>query len=204
VLKRALPPIPADSERTKKRCHAESERFWAKLRREILLELVNVDDSCNQFRKRYPMLDVSVNKDDSAILRFRDDLREIWVSGNNTILHAWIKYLRSQNLHSWVVGTWADGTPSVQPNYLLLPLSLAIAVSEWRSKMCVCGNPECPQKYFLKGRRTQRFCDRWSCSAYGQRQHKLRWWKAHKSEIRKRLRGSVSRRHREEKDSGHL
>src|ERR1700687_3352426 len=48
--------------------------------------------------------------------------------------------------------------------------------------MAVCGNPECPSPYFLKARKTQRFCDRPACSAYGQREHKRKWWSEHGEE----------------------
>jgi hypothetical protein len=65
----------------------------------------------------------------------------------------------------------------VAPNYSILPLSLAIGVSELRPKMAVCANPECPQPYFFKGRITQRYCDRPACVIYAQREHKKKWWR---------------------------
>jgi hypothetical protein len=76
---------------------------------------------------------------------------------------------------------YAGGAPRVLPNYFLLPLALALGITEAGAKTAVCANPECPAPYFLKRRRTQRFCDRPACLAYGQRQHKLDWWRKQKA-----------------------
>jgi hypothetical protein len=172
-------------ERVKERTQAESERVWRKRRQEILLDLANLpDNSCERFRRRFAMLDVSIRKDDAAILLFRDQLQHTWSTGDSSILHLWVNYFGANYQQSWVVNNWADGAHSVSPNYQLLSLSLSIAVSEWRSRMAVCENPTCPERYFLKGRKTQRFCDRRRCAAYGQRQHKLKWWNANKKKVR--------------------
>lgn len=42
----------------------------------------------------------------------------------------------------------------------------------------VCANPDCPARYFIAGRTTQRYCSE-KCSGVFQRAHKLRWWKEH-------------------------
>jgi len=52
--------------------------------------------------------------------------------------------------------------------------------------MAVCEKPSCSQKYFLKGRSTQRFCDREVCAAYGQRQDKLNWWNENRKKLKTR------------------
>jgi hypothetical protein len=70
-------------------------------------------------------------------------------------------------------------TGCVFPDYRNLPLSLAVAVSEVSPRMIICQNPECPNPYFLKGRSTQRFCERPACTLYGQREHKKKWWAEH-------------------------
>lgn len=163
----------------------ESERLWRKRRQEILLDLANLDDElCERFRKRFPMLDVSATKHDTAILNLRDQLRSLWRKEDRlgAALRSWVHSLSGSQ--TWTVGTWKDGTHSIEPRCECLPLCLAIGVSEWGPKMAICENPDCPERYFLKGRKTQRFCDRRPCAAYGQRQHKLDWWNAHKDIVR--------------------
>jgi hypothetical protein len=188
--------------RIKKEVEAHRRQRWAKVRTEILLDLANLpDDSCASFRRQFRILDVSVTKDNPAILQFRDQLRRFWSANDpdGDALHFWVNKARVDHKQTWVVSVWADGSHTVHPNYHILSLSLAIAASEWRSKMAICGNPECPQPYFLKGRKNQRFCDRPACSAYGQRQHKKKWWSEHGEEWKvkwERVRTSSSKAHR--------
>lgn len=180
----------------KKVHRAERERNRERIRREMVLDLANLTDGwCERFRKRFAILDPRMN--DSAVLQLREQLRRFWSGDDHYqdsrkeffrcgLLHFWLSQARLSPRDLWVVGTYRDGTHSVEPNDSLLPLSLAFAASELTSVMGICGNPHCPQKYFLKGRRTQRFCDRPACAAYGQRQHKLKWWDAHKNELKGR------------------
>ena len=49
----------------------------------------------------------------------------------------------------------------------------------------ICANPECPARYFIAGRATQRYCSE-KCSGVLQRTYKLRWWKEHGSDWRHR------------------
>jgi hypothetical protein len=177
------------------------ERSWAKRRKEILLDLANLrDDSPVLFRRRFGQLDVSVSGDAQAILRFRDQLQMLWrrEAPAAVVLQMWVKE-RRPGWEPFTIVQWADGRQSVWPNYHILPLTLAIGVAELGPKMAICKNASCPQKYFLKGRKTQRFCDRPACMAYGQREHKRRWWSKHGQEwkeTRKKIRGPRSKKHR--------
>jgi hypothetical protein len=180
----------------KRLLRADRERFWGKVHEQLLLDLVSVsDDSCGRFRKRFPILVPGMN--DSSILKFRDQLRKFWESEELTRflwLECWVHEAHQSPLPSWNVVTYADGTHSIIPNSNLFPLSLAFAASELSPRMGICSNPDCPQTYFLKGRKTQRFCD-WSiCAAFGQRQHKLKWWDAHKEDLRTKRKNSEMRR----------
>src|SRR5215472_120526 len=186
------------SEPFKRSLRAFGERHSARIRREMVLDLANLsDDACGLFRKRFKVFFPGVDDSalDSALLQHREQLRKFW-SGDDRyeasrpeffrvgLLHSWLHQASQIPERLWVIGSYGDETHSVEPNPSLLPLSLAFAASELTAAMGICGNPDCPQKYFLKGRSTQRFCDRPACSAYGQRQHKLKWWNAHKSELR--------------------
>ena len=48
-----------------------------------------------------------------------------------------------------------------------------------------CANPDCPAPYFIAGRTTQQYCSE-KCSGVLHRAHKLRWWKEHGSEWRRK------------------
>jgi hypothetical protein len=49
----------------------------------------------------------------------------------------------------------------------------------------VCANPDCPTPYFIAGRTTQQYCSE-KCSGVLQRANKLRWWKEHGPEWRRK------------------
>lgn len=166
---------------------AAHARYWAQKRTETLLDLANLPNNCSErFWKRF-RLQYRQSDSDSPLLDYRDRLRKIW-SGDHSAagdaLNFWVRQATLYNRQSWLLSSgefyW------VTPNHHILPLSLAIGVSELLPKMAVCANPECSQPYFLKGRKNQRFCDRPTCAAYGQRQHKKKWWSEHGDEWRER------------------
>jgi len=52
-----------------------------------------------------------------------------------------------------------------------------LSVRDYKAgKLAVCENPDCPARYFVKKRKTQKFCEQGPCSAYAQRQYSLDWW----------------------------
>jgi hypothetical protein len=174
----------------KKLALAASEHYWARKRADLLLDLANLHDDCSErFWRRWSRLLMRQADLDLPLLQNRDHLRKVW-SGTyedaGFVLAGWVRQATLRNRQSWVISSWFDGTYHVTPNYCILPLSLAVGLSELKAKMAVCANPECPQPFFLKGRKSQRFCDRPACSAYGQRQHKKKWWNEHGREWKKR------------------
>ena len=172
------PPQPFDT--VKRQVRAATQRRYTKWRKDILLVLANLrDDGCAFFRRKLIWPNQPLVKDDRAILEFRDHLRRLWRRDKNyeMVLGHWVNICRIERQWTWTVPAWADGTYSVEPNYTMVPLALAIGAGEWMPKMAVCGNPECPAPYFLKKRATQRFCERGPCVEYGQRQHALNWWR---------------------------
>ena len=169
---------------------ARLEGRWSKERQEILLDLANLqDDSCEHFRRRFDRLDVALQEDDEAILRFRNELRIVWREEDlpfGEVLQYWGHCVNGSSLPAFRVMVWRDVAHSFVPNSNILALSLGMAASEWKSKMGVCENPDCVQPYFLNGRSTQRFCDRRACSAFGQREHKRKWWAEHGQEWKRK------------------
>jgi len=156
-------------------------RYLAALRRELLLDLANLpDDRCAPFRRRYRAL-LGLPDSDARLLRYRDQLRHLWVNIHDASLARWVEDVHESRERVWLLG-YLRGAPYVNPNYFLFPLALSSGATELTAKMAVCANPKCPEPYFLKNRGTQRFCDRRACLAYGQRQHKLRWWQKHEAE----------------------
>ncbi|MGH9352533.1 MAG: hypothetical protein ACRD2G_10285, partial [Terriglobia bacterium] len=119
-----------------------------------------------------------------ALFEWQKMLRKIWETRAADLvifaLAEWTDQLRKNNWPAWIFDI--RQRPAMSPNYGVFALSLAVGVAEALPKMAVCANRECPQKYFLKSRTTQRFCDRPACAACGQREHKREWWRKHGQE----------------------
>jgi hypothetical protein len=174
--------------RLNKLLFADYERAWAKRRSETLTALANLSDTeCDWFWRRF-RLAYRPREGDSVLLRFREQLRKIWsgdADATRDAMYFWVNQVRLNNRKSWLLRS--DGASYwVIPNYSILPLSLAVGVSELRANMAVCANPDCPQPYFFKGRITQRYCERPACVVYAQRQHKRKWWKDNRGKSGKR------------------
>lgn len=159
---------------------------WAAIRRtEMLEDLANLhDDALEKFWKRWGKEYLRSNSD-RALISYRDELRQIWSHPISYKLDA--DTLVNVTQARWMLetrerATWRLWAGCVFPDFRLLPLSLAVAVGELAPKMAICANPECPQRYFLKGRSKQRFCDRPACILYGQQEHKRKWWSEHGKE----------------------
>jgi len=54
-------------------------------------------------------------------------------------------------------------------------------------RMTICDNPDCCTKYFIAGRKGQRFCSE-KCSGEGDREAKRKWWREHGEEWREEWR----------------
>jgi hypothetical protein len=185
-----------DFAKNKRSLLGEIDRHYARRRSDLALSLASMrDDSTDHFRKRFPQLG---QVSDSSLLRMRDWLRGFWSAADSTKrlgwLSSWLEEAWRSRLNPFVVSSMADGTHRVEPHPANLPLILALAASESSLKMGVCENPECPQKYFFKGRKTQRFCDMPACLVFGQKQHRLEWWNSHKRELRDTRKGKSKRR----------
>jgi hypothetical protein len=163
----------------------------------MLLDLANLpDEGWPQFHRRYLGVYIPWPSNEDLV-NWRLWLRQVWKGEDDRdvrfALAAWTREATRHDRQSWVFD--ASRTPyAVRPNYKILALSLAVGTSELLSKMAVCQNPGCPQPYFLRSRKTQRFCDRPACSTYGQREHKKNWWKEHGKEWKEKREGGKKTR----------
>jgi hypothetical protein len=162
---------------TPRQREAHVARWFAARRTELLLDLANLrDESAPRFRQRWGVL--ALPESDARLLAYRDELRLLWRNPRDPALARWLDEVAGER--GWVLAYWGSA-PRVLPNYFLLPLALALGVVEVSARTAICANPACPAPFFLRGRKTQRYCDRPACLAHGQRQHKLRWWRKQKA-----------------------
>lgn len=173
----------------------QEQQDWRKKQRKTLLELANLSDlDLKRFMAQVGSRYYWNRSLRSSVGEYRDDLRKIWSGDFETAQMAMQRWTDQANQEpAWFLSSGAEHGKhywSVLPNYAILPLALVIGVSELQSKMAICENPGCPNKYFLKERKTQRFCDVPACAAYGQREHKRKWWSEHGKEWKESRVGS--------------
>ena len=111
----------------------------------------------------------------SAVLEFRDALRELW--------------RRSRLQKTLEIGVLTDahfsfhrgqGYVQVQPiDFLHGTVMLLLLRDLSRGRTAICANPQCVSPYFVKRRRTQKYCMAGPCTEHSQREHKREWWRKH-------------------------
>ena len=157
----------------------------AKQRAEMIVDLANLpNDAEDLFWRSWRSVYYTRTNWNRPLSKYRDELRKIWsvpLSDSNkwdTLANVRLRYWLNE-AHQHQRWTWTLLTGCVVPDFRNLPLSLALGVSELAPRMAICQNPDCPNRYFLKGRSKQRFCERPACTLYGQREHKRKWWAEH-------------------------
>lgn len=168
---------PMVAQRNMRKPSSKPESFG----KELLTELANLHDAgADRFWRKWPF-----NKESSSTLyRLREQLRSIWedrLSGGaelSYVLDHWVNYqhpgLESVGYKSWRVSLKQE---RILPTDKNLRGFLAFAVLIHFPLLAVCGNPECPVKYFVGRRHDQKYCERGDCTAYAQRQYALKHWR---------------------------
>jgi len=119
---------------------------------------------------------------------YREDLRE-FVDTQNMLRDAWLggaaDTAESVSVVPAVVA--ASQGLEIQPfhhegvtvgTHSLWNLICFMFMYDWRaSKIGFCACPRCVTPYFLKRRRTQKFCESGTCVAWAASQYSLKWWR---------------------------
>jgi hypothetical protein len=151
-------------------------------RQNVLLYLANVENlDSPKIARMMAQFEV---KSSAMIANAQADLRSIWTRSmpaldKQRIVDAWTDAATKQaGLHAWL------GAGRLEFDYASFPGQFIEAILEnwWRFE--VCANPECPARYFLARRSTQRYCERGECTRFAQRRHALTWWRT-KGKFRK-------------------
>jgi hypothetical protein len=118
---------------------------------------------------------------------YQQILRQFW-AGDRGLLSALLgEFLFDavyKNPTPWVVEGPTPQSCQIVPDYRIFALSLAFALNNFWCRLGVCDNPEC-KDYFVRSRKTQKFCDRPNCLLYGQRKYKREWWQKDGDQWRK-------------------
>jgi len=119
-------------------------------------------------------------------LRIRELLRCIWRGDENA--DDYLKILLSGSRMRF---NWRRGELEYAPENELEEAVYALFRNSSLAK--VCENPECPAKYFIAQRKSQRYCGE-ECASVYQREWKRKWWKKKGAKLRSEQRRQKEKR----------
>jgi len=102
------------------------------------------------------------------------ELRQAWRGDQNALRFV------HESVESHMKTTWdfRRAKPEVAAEDLWSTICVLFLRDRAAGKTAICANPNCLSPFFLKKRRTQKFCDAGDCVAYAQRQYARKWWDA--------------------------
>jgi hypothetical protein len=113
------------------------------------------------------------------LFNLRDALRSIWTA-TDMRTKEWRIFLLQANATMTASFLSISGPPPPSP-FQQSVLYLFKRATKTRG----CSNPDCPSPYFFAQRSTQKYCSE-DCALPFQRDYKLRWWRKHGSDWRRR------------------
>jgi len=139
-------------------------------------------EATQAFTKRWGPIQTPAGDGEEALFLIRDMLRSDWRGERGTkesrrhlgpIIHAF----------SASIGVTAERI-EIELGQVWQTAFLLCIRDRLRGKTAICENPECPAPYFLRKRKTQKFCEAGPCKNYGARQRRKKWRDAHGNEWR--------------------
>jgi hypothetical protein len=68
------------------------------------------------------------------------------------------------------------GRVEAEPEYLWQAISLLFLRDRAAKKTAICANKDCPNPFFIRKRKTQKYCEAGPCVERAQREQKRLWW----------------------------
>lgn len=156
-----------------------------KAKQPLHVEFANLRDepeAIMAFTKRWRSPGVDNEPDVKRTLLLRDVLRGAWRGDKSCLDGGPIMSVIFAAIH--VTAERIE----VKPSQLVETASLLFMRDRLQGKTAICENPECPAPYFLRKRKTQKFCEAGPCVEYGARLRANKWWHAHGDEWREQRR----------------
>jgi len=119
-----------------------------------------------------------------AIYRtLRELLQKAWRGDKDAIVQ--LEGMTAVNFRWHYTGKRAE----LVPEDLWTAIVLLFLRDHAAGRTAICVNPDCPAPYFIRKRRTQKFCESGPCVEYGARLRANKWWHEHGGEWRKKSKG---------------
>jgi hypothetical protein len=138
--------------------------------------LVNLSDeaeAADAYIKRYESGAKPMRR--GMVRLVRDSLRKAW-SGDKEALQWAQERLDAERFNV----TYKRAHLLVEPRSLESTVCLLVLRDRAAGKTAICANPGCHSPYFIKKRKTQKFCEAGPCTEQAQREQKREWWTRHR------------------------
>jgi hypothetical protein len=104
-------------------------------------------------------------------------LRYAWNTGDSLALEE----VGRQVMEGSVYGFSATGRVQITAKNVWSLICILFLRDYGAGKLGVCLNPDCLVPYFIKKRRTQKFCEEGECVVWAQRRYAKKWWREHRA-----------------------
>ena len=124
-----------------------------------------------------------------------EELQKVWRVERDQLRAAWrgdkkeLAELGEKGMGSFFRWRFTGKRAELLPNDLWAALVGLFLRDHAAGRTAICANPNCPNPYFIRKRKTQKYCDAGPCVEYGARLRANLWWARHGNEWREKRKG---------------
>jgi len=134
-----------------------------------LANLRDDEDALSQFTNRWGAWLAKGTPTRTKGVRFRNHLRKAWQGDKRALATLPFLHLTEFRVRG--------GRIVINPVHLWSTIVILFVRDHLAGKTAICANPNCPGPYFIRNRKTQKYCEVGPCVAQAQREQKRQWWK---------------------------
>ncbi|SRR5712692_3309954 len=164
-------------------------------------ELANLrDDAAASFAARWEFFDAEAlgllgDSVKAVLLNYRNELRRAW-RGDQFAIES-IKLQAQGTAH---LAFTEEGQLEIIPDNLWSLICILFLRDHAAGRTAICANPDCHSRFFIKTRKTQRFCSDGPCVIFARRSNAQSYWdtkgKARREQRRAAKRANLKKRRR--------
>jgi hypothetical protein len=148
------------------------------------------NESVHELLKEHPTADFYYYGT-SFVYQQRDILRKAW-EGDRAAIESMRQHAAANVTSQW---KFHHGRIDITAPDAWTVVCVLFLIDHESGNTVICKNDEdCPAPYFVRKRRTQKFCESGPCVAHGQRLRSKKWWGEHGNEWREQAQKKSSRK----------
>jgi hypothetical protein len=122
-----------------------------------------------------PELPFDAPKSVEVIRDMRNTFRKAWQGDRDAV--AWVQFALNRQSFGF---TAPSHRITLEPKTLFGTVCLLFLRDYLAGRLALCINPDCQAPYFVRKRKTQKYCESGPCKEQAQREQKREWWTRHR------------------------